>query len=371
MSKKALQFKIICVIIFYIKYFIYNGCMPFRSNMSALLNTGSGNVGMNLSELWGKIKDAFISFSVVDAFDILFLALTFFFVFRIFRGKKGGAVLTGISVCIVFWFVSATFNLDGVSFIFSKVFEIGVIALIIIFQPEIRDVLERIGSGTFNGLFSIGDQKKKQQLYYSAVDNICAAVSDLSRTKTGALIVLTRTTSLEDIIHTGVAINADTNSFLLRNLFFNKAPLHDGAVVIDEGRVVAAGCLLPLTRRQDMDSDLGTRHRAAVGMSEISDSIIIVVSEETGIISVASDCTLTRNYTPDSLRTLLLKAWVRDKSERMDVDSASIKRKKRFKMYFSMLSSIVCAILFWLYVKVSADNVQSAYDVIMALRLIS
>ena len=277
----------------------------FRSNMSALLNMISGDAGVNLSGLWEKTKGAFISFSLTDAFDILFLALTFFFIFRIFRGRKGGAVLTGISVCIVFWFISATFNLDGVSFIFSKVFEIGVIALVIIFQPEIRDVLERIGSGTFNGIFGMGDQKKKQQAYYTAVDNICTAVSDLSRTKTGALIVLSRTTRLDDVIHTGVAINADTNSFLLRNLFFNKAPLHDGAVVIDEGRVVAAGCLLPLTRRQDIDSDLGTRHRAAVGMSEISDAIIIVVSEETGVISVASDGVLKRGFSRKKLETYL------------------------------------------------------------------
>lgn len=337
--------------------------------MSALLNIGSGDAGVNLSGLWEKTKDAFLSFSLTDAFDILFLALTFFFIFRIFRGRKGGAVLTGISVCIVFWFVSATFNLDGVSFIFSKVFEIGVIALVIIFQPEIRDVLERIGSGTFTGVFAIGDQKKKQQAYYTAVDNICTAVTDLSRTKTGALIVLSRTTRLDDVIRTGVAINADTNSFLLRNLFFNKAPLHDGAVVIDEGRVVAAGCLLPLTRRQDIDGDLGTRHRAAVGMSEISDAIIIVVSEETGVISVASDCTLTRNYTPDSLRTLLLKSWLRDKSDSAEGVAAS--RKNRFKLYLSILSSVICAVLFWLYVTISVDNVKTVSEIIMAIRLIS
>lgn len=339
--------------------------------MNTLLDAAAGSVIMNLSGLWDKTKDAFMNFSPVDALDILFLAFTFFFIFRFFRGKKGGAVLIGISVCILFWFLATAFNLDGISFIFSKVFEIGVIALIIIFQPEIRDVLERIGSGTFNGLFAFGDQKKKQQVYYSAVDNICAAVSDLSRTKTGALIVLERTTSLDDILNTGVAINADTNSFLLRNLFFNKAPLHDGAVVIGEGRVIAAGCLLPLTRRQDIDSELGTRHRAAIGMSEISDAIIIVVSEETGVISVASDCTLTRNYTPDSLRTLLLKSWVRDKSERGAVETVEGRHKRVFKMYLSVFFSVVSAFLFWLYVKISPYNASAAYDVIMTLRLIS
>lgn len=338
--------------------------------MYSMLDAAAGGVGMNLGGLWERTKDAFANFSPADALDILFLAFTFFFVFRFFRGKKGGAVLIGISMCLVFWFLSTAFNLDGISFIFSKVFEIGVIALIIIFQPEIRDVLERIGTGPFNGLFAFGDQKKKQQVYYSAVDNICAAVSDLSRTKTGALIVLERTTRLDDILNTGVAIHADTNSFLLRNLFFNKAPLHDGAVVIGDGKVVAAGCLLPLTRRQDIDSDLGTRHRAAVGMSEISDAIIIVVSEETGVISVASDCTLTRNYTPDSLRTLLLKAWVRDKSEGGAEITTEDKRKRRFKFYLSVCLSFVCAFLFWLYVKISPYSASSVYDTIMAMRLI-
>lgn len=339
--------------------------------MNILLATGSGNVGVNLSGIWESIKNAFCNFSVSDAFDIFFLALTFFFVFRFFRGKKGGAVLIGISVCIVVWFVSTTFNLDGLSFIFSKVFEIGAIALIVIFQPEIRDVLERIGTGSFIGVFNFGDQKKKQQVYYTAVDNICSAVTDLSRTKTGALIVLTRTTSLDDVIQTGVKINADTNSFLLRNLFFNKAPLHDGAVVIDEGRVVSAGCLLPLTRRQDIDGDLGTRHRAAVGMSEISDAIIIVVSEETGVISIASDCALTRNYTPDSLRKYLLKAWVRDKSEHIARHPGEIKKRTRVSFYISVVMSLICAFVFWMYVKVSADSAFSLQETLLAVRLIS
>ncbi|MBQ9070428.1 MAG: diadenylate cyclase CdaA [Clostridia bacterium] len=332
--------------------------------MKTLLDVGAAGIGMNLSGLWSDLKSAFLSFTLFDAIDILLLAFLFFCVFKFFKGKKGGALLSGIAICLVLWFISTTLNLNGTSFIFSKIFEIGVIALIIIFQPEIRDVLERLGSGPLNGIMSFGDQKKKQQLYYTAVDNICAAVSDLSRTKTGALIVLSRTTSLDDIIQSGVSINADTNSFLLRNLFFNKAPLHDGAVVIDEARVVAAGCLLPLTRRQDIDSDLGTRHRAAVGMSEISDAIIIVVSEETGIISVASDFTLTRNYTTDSLRSFLLKAWVKDKSEgaaktKSDTYSGKKLFGVRLSTYAAVLLSVLCAVIFWLYVKIVPHTLAS------------
>ena len=287
-------------------------------------------------------------------------------------------MLFGIGICFIFLLVSRpeVLDLQGTFFIFSKIFEIGVLALIIIFQPELRDALERIGSGPLNGILSFGDQKKKQQIYYNTVDNICAAVSDLSRTKTGALIVISRTTSLEDVIQTGVSINAEVNSFLLRNLFFNKAPLHDGAVVIDEARVVSAGCLLPLTRRQDIDGDLGTRHRAAIGMSEISDSIIIVVSEETGIISVASDCTLTRNYTPETLRSFLLKAWIKDKSENtIKVKDDNTFYGKRFLgirigSYLMALLSIVCAVIFWLYVKiVPQSSVAVAMSIISRLLL--
>ena len=263
------------------------------------------------ADLFSNIGAAFNNFGWKDVVDILLLSVLFFCAFRFFRGKKGGTLLIGIAICLTVWFISERIGLSGTSFIFAKIFDIGAIALIIIFQPEIRDVLEKIGTGSISGIFNFGDQKKKQQTYYTAVDNICVAVGDLSRTKTGALIVLARTTNLDDIIQTGVKINADANSFLLRNLFFNKAPLHDGAVIIDEARVMAAGCLLPLTRRQDIDGDLGTRHRAAIGMSETSDAIVIVVSEETGVISIAHDCTLTRNYNIDSLRLYLMQHILR------------------------------------------------------------
>ncbi len=282
--------------------------------MNSLLEINAPSIAGVLS--WEAVKNVFLNFTFVDAIDILVLSILFFFAFKFFRSKKAGALLVGVLICIAILIIAVTVGLDGTAFVFRMIFEIGAIALVIIFQPEIRDILERLGTGSISGFMNFGEQKKKQQLYYKAVDGICAAVSDLSRTKTGALIVISRTTELSEIIETGITINADTNSFLLRNIFFNKAPLHDGAVVIDNAKIVAAGCLLPLTRRQDIDGDLGTRHRAALGMSEVSDAIIVVVSEETGIISIASDCTLTRNFTPDSLRNFLLKAWIREKGDK-------------------------------------------------------
>ncbi len=260
-----------------------------------------------------KLGDIFRDFKPSDAVDIILLTLALFIAFRFLKTRKAGALIIGILVCAVIWGIASIFNLDGLHFILSGVFNYGILALVIIFQPEIRDALERLGSGSLGRFSTLGDKQKK--LYYSVIDNICSAVADLSSSKTGALIVIERTTQIDDIAETGVKINADVNSSLLRNIFFNRAPLHDGAVVIEDGRITAAGCLLPLTRRTDVDTNLGTRHRAALGMSESSDAIIIVVSEETGVISVAFDCRLTRDYTSSTLRSFLTKKIIRSASD--------------------------------------------------------
>ena len=265
----------------------------------------------NFKAFFSSVKESFLNFGIADAFDILLLAVLLFIAFRFLKSRKAGALLVGVAVVVVLTLVASAFGLDATYYIFSSILEIGVLALVIIFQPEIRDALEKVGSGSVSGIMSFGYQKKKRLLYTKAIDHICSAVSDLSKTKTGALIVISKTVKLDEIIETGIALNADVNSFLLRNIFYNRAPLHDGAVVIDDAKIAAAGCLLPLTRRTDLDGDLGTRHRAAIGMSETSDAIVIVVSEETGTISIAYDSTLTRDYNAESLRLFLMKKIVR------------------------------------------------------------
>ena len=279
--------------------------------MNTLIEVSVRSVGDAFSAFFESIKNAFLSFRISDAIDIVLLAVILFLAFRFLKSRKAGALLLGVAVIIVLTLVTYVFNLDATYFMFSSILEIGVLALIIILQPEIRDALEKVGTGSVNGIMTFGDQKRKRLLYSNAIDQICSAVNDLSRSKTGALIVISRTIKLDEITETGFTINAEVNSFLLRNIFYDKAPLHDGAVVIDDARIVAAGCLLPLTRRTDVDGNLGTRHRAAIGMSETSDAIIIVVSEETGVISVAHDCTLTRNYNLESLRLYLMKQILR------------------------------------------------------------
>ncbi len=283
--------------------------------MNTFLNVNSEGASGAFSSFFSSIKNLFSTFVVTDAIDILLLTVILFLAFRFLKSRKAGALLIGVAIIFVLTAITFIFNLEATHFIFSSILDVGIIALIILLQPEIRDALEKVGTGSVNSLIPFGDQKKKRQMYSKAIDQICSAVNDLSRSKTGALIVISRTIKLDEIIETGIPINADVNSFLLRNIFYDKAPLHDGAVVIDDARITAAGCLLPLTRRTDIDGDLGTRHRAAIGMSETSDAIIIVVSEETGIISVAEDCTFTRDYTAESLRPFLKRKILRSSQE--------------------------------------------------------
>lgn len=283
--------------------------------MNTFLNVNSEGASGAFSSFFSSIKNSFSTFVVTDAIDILLLTVILFLAFRFLKSRKAGALLIGVAIIFVLTAITFIFNLEATHFIFSSILDVGIIALIILLQPEIRDALEKVGTGSVNSLIPFGDQKKKRQMYSKAIDQICSAVNDLSRSKTGALIVISRTIKLDEIIETGISINADVNSFLLRNIFYDKAPLHDGAVVIDDARITAAGCLLPLTRRTDIDGDLGTRHRAAIGMSETSDAIIIVVSEETGIISVAEDCTFTRDYTAESLRPFLKRKILRSSQE--------------------------------------------------------
>lgn len=269
----------------------------------------------NLSQIIENIKSIFENFYWTDAIDIVILAVLFYFVFSFFRSRKAGTLLVGIFLCLLLYLVSLLFNLTGVEYILSGIFKIGALAIVIIFQPEIRDLLETIGSGSIKGIRTFSDQARKKQARYKAIDNICKAVHIMSKERTGALIVIGRTTQLEDVTHSGIEINADVSDYLIRNLFYDKAPLHDGAIVIEGNRIKAAACILPLPRHTYVHNDLGTRHRAAIGLSEISDAIIIIVSEETGIISVAKESELKRDFTEDSLRKFLVKELVSEKHQ--------------------------------------------------------
>ena len=260
------------------------------------------------------VKSAFLGIGPKDVIDILLLTVFFTFCFNFLRQKKAGALLLGIVICLVVYILSVWFELSGIKYILSGLFQIGALALVIIFHPELRELLERVGSGSIKGIKTLGQESKAKakQRQYNTIQNICNAVHVLSVEKTGALIVIARTTKIDDVLHSGTVINADVSDSLLRNLFYNKAPLHDGAVVIDSDRIAAASCILPLPKRTYVDSHLGTRHRAAVGLSEVSDALIIVVSEETGIVSVATECELVRGFNSESLRKFLVKELLKE-----------------------------------------------------------
>ena len=269
---------------------------------------------IDFSNFLDNAKKIFSEFNVTDAVDIGLLAVIFFVLVNFFRNRKAGSLIVGIIFCLALYGASYLFHLNGVRYILSGVFQIGALAIVVIFQPEIRDMLERVGYGSLKGIRGIGDQSKKKQTQYKAIDSVCKAVYAMAKEKTGALIVISRTTQLEEIVHSGTMINADVSDSLIRNLFYNKAPLHDGAIIIEEGKILAAACILPLPKHTHVDSELGTRHRAAVGLSEVSDAIIIVVSEETGIISVAKESDLKRDFTRESLRKFLVDELIREKA---------------------------------------------------------
>lgn len=273
---------------------------------------------IDFKSLGENIKRLLCSIEIKDFIEILIVSLLIFFAFRFLKGRKAGALMIGISLCVILLFIADYFDLHVLHFILRSIVGSGTIVIIVIFQPEIREALERIGTGSINGLMSFSDRKKKKELYYNVIDNVCIAVKELSKEYTGALIVIERTTGLSEIVDTGIIINADVSSSLLRNLFYNRAPLHDGAVVISDGRLTAAGCFLPLTRRLDINPDLGTRHRAAIGMSESSDAVTIVVSEETGKISIAYDCALKRDLSVDELRDFLNEVILRTSGNHSD-----------------------------------------------------
>lgn len=269
--------------------------------MNFLLNAADADM-----TFFEKISAIFANYRPLrDTLDILLIAALFFICFRYLKTRKAVAILVGVAIFLFTMTLAYMLELHGLLSIMSAIASEGPIILIIIFQQEIRDFLERIGSSSLRGVMSFSDRKKKKEQYSTLIDNICTAVNDLSSDCTGALIVIERTTQLSDVVDSGVMINADVNVSLIKNLFYNKAPLHDGAVIISEGRILAAGCFLPLTRRTDLNTDLGTRHRAALGMAEESDAIVVVVSEETGTVSIAMEGHLDRNLSVADLRKFL------------------------------------------------------------------
>ena len=246
----------------------------------------------------------FVPFSFIDAIDILLVALIMYLIYRTTKGTNAPYILSGIIAVYLLWVVVRTLNMELLSTILGQLISVGTIALIIVFQPELRRFLQMIGmrQKQFNfitRIFSAGEDPIQTN-----VAPIVTACREMAATRTGALIIIGQQSDLRLITEGGIALDARVSTSLLKNIFFKNAPLHDGAVVIEGDRIVAAKCILPVTQ-SDVPKDYGTRHRAAIGMSEISDAIIVIVSEETGGISVAKDGELRRNLDPVRLQQTL------------------------------------------------------------------
>ena len=260
-----------------------------------------------ISSLWSQFLSLLSSFNISSALDVLLVSFIIFSGIKLIRETRAEQLVKGIILLLGIWIVANIFSMNMMKTILSYFFNFSVIALLIIFQPEIRRALEQMGRNNFGkklGLLNKEEekQKEKKQRCISAVVDSAAY---LQERKTGALMVIERETKLGDIINTGTVVDAIPSQQLICNIFFNKAPLHDGAMVIRDGMVYAAGCILPLTKSNKVSLELGTRHRAAIGMSENSDAVIVIVSEETGQISMALNGVLTRNYTRETLQNAL------------------------------------------------------------------
>jgi diadenylate cyclase len=247
----------------------------------------------------------FLTIGPVDFIDIALVAVMIFFVIKFISDKRAAKLAIGICMILFLLIISQIFRMSATNFLFSNITQVGIILLVVVFQPELRSALEKIGGAGKELKILPGSKDGRGGKNRTPINTLCEAVQELARDSTGALIVIERDTPLGDIIKTGTVVNADICVAMIKNIFYNKAPLHDGAMIIRNHRVHAAGCFLPLSTKDDIIKNLGTRHRAAIGMSENSDAIVIVVSEETGTISLAIDGKLRRNYDYVSLKNKL------------------------------------------------------------------
>lgn len=273
-----------------------------------------------------KIFSNFGPMAPTDLIDIGIMAFLIYKLINLIRSSSSGRVAKGIVLLVAALWLSSVFHLYTVNFLLSRVLEWGVLALVILFQPELRKLLEQVGSSSLGAVFA-SRQDVPDELE-NAITQTVEAYTSLSKSKTGALMVFERKNMLDDAIRTGTALDAVVNSELLKNIFWNKAPLHDGAVIVRRGHIVGAGCMLPMSGNVNLSRDLGMRHRAGIGVSEQTDAVVAIVSEETGSISVAVGGMLKRHLTPETLERLLRNELM---PERKEEEPARLKLSALFR----------------------------------------
>ncbi|NLG92339.1 MAG: TIGR00159 family protein [Clostridiales bacterium] len=287
--------------------------------------------------IWNSFFSLAKQFRVSDALDVILVSFIIYSGIKLVRETRAEQLVKGILVLLAVWGVSYILKLYMMRNLLAYFFQFSVMALLIVFQPEIRRALEQIGrSGIGNKPWMFGmpqdDYEALARKNRKCVNAVVDAVAVLQKQRTGALIIFERKTKLGDIIDTGTVVNAIPSVPIICNLFFNKAPLHDGAMILRDGMVYAAGCILPLTKSDNVSIELGTRHRAGIGMSENSDAVVVIVSEETGQISVAVNGVLTRNYTRETLKSQLENLVLTSETEQSEKRQSflpSIRRAKK------------------------------------------
>lgn len=262
-----------------------------------------------IASWWEWMVNIAMNFQFKDAVDIIIVAFLIYGVVKLVRETRAGQLVKGLFLLVVLFIISSYFNLVMVSRVLAYFFQFAFVAILIVFQPEIRKALEQVGRNNVGqsiaAVVTGRDRSYDRAQIRKAINAVVDGVGILQQLKMGALIVFERKTKLGDIIETGTQINCEPSGQIVGNIFFNKAPLHDGAMIIRDGMIHAAGCILPLTKNTSVSAELGTRHRAALGVSEESDAVVVVVSEETGQISVAVNGVLARRFTRDTLRDVL------------------------------------------------------------------
>lgn len=281
--------------------------------------------------VWQQIAGFFTTYKwITDTLDILMVALFVYFVIRLVRDSRAEQFIRGILVLVLLYVVALVLDLTTVLFLLKAVIDNGLLLIIVVFQPEVRRALEQAGQSRrgigriFMGLNAV-DNTAYIDRWNKAIKATCSAMENLQKQKMGALVVLERDTRLGEIVRSGTIIEADPSEALISTIFFDKSPLHDGAMILRDGQIYAAACILPLSDNLQISRALGTRHRAGVGMSENSDAIVVILSEETGTISVAEGGELQRNFTPESLAKTLADRILWNSQEQADV-------KKRIRL---------------------------------------
>lgn len=277
-----------------------------------------------IQEFFSNIKNTFPTITVVDILDILLVTFVIYTVINLFRSTSSNRIARAIILLLALTLITDLLNFHTLNYLLDRVLEMGIIALLIVFQPELRRFLERIGGRSVRGLIGINVNQSDQ--IKEAVEETVNACEAMSKERIGALIVFERENSLEQISLTGTKVDAAVSQELIRNIFFPKASLHDGAMIINRGRIESAGCVLPLSENRNLSTDLGTRHRAGVGISESNDCLAVIVSEETGTISVAINGMLKRYLSTQTLRKLLMQELIGEAGK-----SSVIDRIKSFK----------------------------------------